>query len=81
MFQDRQPIDSLVPTLMPDAELMHSFHTFAQVNLSFDRLGSLATVRNDRSWGCQGSSWSGAGGLLAVDGEIVPLYVARPEIA
>ena len=48
MFQDRQPLYGVVPPLMPDAKLMHSCCTFAQVNLSIDRLGSLATVRNDR---------------------------------
>lgn len=48
MFKDRQPLYVVVPPFMPDAKLMHSYCTFAQMNLSIDRLCPLATVRNDR---------------------------------
>lgn len=56
MFKDRQPLYVVVPPFMPDAKLMHSCCTFAQVNLSIDRPGPLATVRNDKLLCCHWES-------------------------
>lgn len=73
MFQYRQPINRLVPTLMPDAKLVHAFFSIVQQNLSIDPQGLLATVRSDRC------SLLVAGGLSNIGNEPVICQLGTQE--